>query len=83
MNHRESGKKPIHSRVIKTSKMILPLCKKNGVDEFEKRQKMKEHLINGMLRNLMTDVQNLLLHCSDSFGNRRTGSGPDSCPSEF
>jgi oligoribonuclease NrnB/cAMP/cGMP phosphodiesterase (DHH superfamily) len=43
-------KRLIPSNVIKHWKMILLLFKKNGVAEFEKEQKYKEHLLKEMLQ---------------------------------
>jgi len=50
MNHRESGKKVDSFTCYQNLKDDIAFMQKNGVDEFEKAQKIKENLINGMLR---------------------------------
>ena len=50
MNHRESGKKVDSFTCYQNLEDAIAFMQKNGVDEFEKAQKIKENLINGMLR---------------------------------
>ena len=50
MKHRESGKKVDSFTCYQNLEVDIAFIQKNGVDEFEKTQKIKEHLINGMLR---------------------------------
>ena len=50
MNHRESGKKVDSFTCYQYLEDAIAFMQKNGVDEFEKAQKIKENLINGMLR---------------------------------
>ena len=50
MNHLESGKKADSFTCYQNLENDIAFMQKNGVDEFEKAQKIKENLINGMLR---------------------------------
>jgi hypothetical protein len=50
MRHRESGKKVDSFTCYQRLEDDIAYIQKNGVDEFEKAQKIKERVINGMLR---------------------------------
>ena len=50
VNTENLEKSMIHSRVIKNFKTTSFLFKKNGVDHFEKLQKIREQLLKEMLR---------------------------------
>jgi len=62
MNHRESGKKADSFTCYQNLENDIAFMQKNGVDEFEKAQKMKEHLINGMLREF-NDGRSKTFYC--------------------
>jgi len=50
MKHKESAKKADSFTCYQNLEDNIAFIQKNGVDEFEHTQKIKEHLINGMLR---------------------------------
>lgn len=50
MKHRESGKKADSFKCYQKLEDDIAFIQKNGVNEFEKSQKMREHLIKEMLR---------------------------------
>ena len=51
MKHRESGKKVDSFRCYQKLEDDIEFIQKNGVSEFEKTQKIREHLLNEMLQD--------------------------------
>ncbi|MCX9075686.1 MAG: DUF3795 domain-containing protein [Candidatus Methanoperedens sp.] len=50
MKHREAGKKVDSFKCYQKLEYDIAFIQKNGVDEFEKTQKIREHLLKEMLR---------------------------------
>jgi len=50
MKHREAGKKVDSFKCYQKLEYDIAFIQKNGVDEFEKMQKIREHLLKEMLR---------------------------------
>ena len=62
MKHKESAKKADSFTCYQNLEDNIAFIQKNGVDEFEHTQKIKEHLINGMLREF-NDGRSKTFYC--------------------
>jgi len=83
INHRESGKKSDSFMCYQKLDDDIAFLQKNGADEFEMIQKIRERSLKEMLREFNEGLKDLLLHCSDGFGNRGTGRSIDEISYEF
>lgn len=66
--HRESGKKVDSFKCYQKLDDDIAFIKKNGVDEFEKLQKIREYILREMLQGFNEGrSKRLLLHCGYCF----------------